>query len=311
MVKPTIFLAIPAYKDPLVMQTVLWAVQAATHPERVHFGIVDQCDPGTEWPVTQIVRNPQIRYLAVPAEASRGLGWARAMAMALYDQEDLFLQIDAHTYFRQGWDVWLEQAIADRQLMNLNSVLTSYPIPFTMTDGVPSVTWQPNLVVRTRISPNTTFTEDKVTLEQNGVYETSTVPLPAFGISGGFVAAPGRFVQQFPADPWIYFFGEEEMLAIRLYTHGWDMWHPVNAPFAHLYNDGTNRELHWKAEQDEQRLRRWWQFDAVSKARQRALLYEEADLGVYGLGTVRTLRDFATFCGIDYRAKTVDPKAWI
>ena len=41
-------------------------------------------------------------------------------------------------------------------------------------------------------------------------------------------------------------------------------------------------------------------FEFDNSLRMRALLYEQADLGAYGLGRARSLQDYAAFCGIDY-----------
>ena len=43
----------------------------------------------------------------------------------------------------------------------------------------------------------------------------------------------------------------------------------------------------------------------------RALLVAREDLGVYGLGTRRTLPDFAAFSGIDYAARTLGASAYL
>ena len=42
-----------------------------------------------------------------------------------------------------------------------------------------------------------------------------------------------------------------------------------------------------------------------SNERMADLLYRKKDLGIYGLGKVRTLRDYATFCGIDYENRVI------
>ena len=68
--------------------------------------------------------------------------------------------------------------------------------------------------------------------------------------------APGRFVEQFPYDPWMYYLGEEQVLALRLFTHGWDIWHPVDNPIGHIYNgdqDATIRPVHWSDDPNAER----------------------------------------------------------
>ena len=140
-----------------------------------------------------------------------------------------------------------------------------------------------------------------------------TQPLPAFHVGAGCLFAPGRIVQEVPYDPWLYFHGEEQALALRLYTRGWDLWHMPGLPVRHLYNaagsGAPKRPLHWDSAEDAQRGTRWWTREQRARARLAALVAGE-DLGVYGIGTERTLAEFATFSGIDYRARTLAAQAF-
>ena len=70
-----------------------------------------------------------------------------------------------------------------------------------------------------------------------------------------------------------------------------------------------HRELHWTEGEDKRRDTRWWELDNKSKARIEALLKHNVDLGIYGLGKVRSLAEYANFSGIDYRNKTIAPHA--
>ena len=64
------------------------------------------------------------------------------------------------------------------------------------------------------------------------------------------------------------------------------------------------RPLHWDAAQDARRSQTWWQLEQRSRERLAALLAGEP-LGVYGLGSERTMADYAAFSGIDYAARTL------
>ncbi len=101
-------------------------------------------------------------------------------------------------------------------------------------------------------------------------------------------------------------------MAARAYTHGWDIFHVPALPIYHLYDTGGSeapRPKHWTEGHDKQRPVRWWVLEERSKARVSALLCEGKNLGVYGLGTQRTLADYARFCGIDYASKTLTEQA--
>ena len=67
--------------------------------------------------------------------------------------------------------------------------------------------------------------------------------------------------------------------------------------------------MHWDASHDTQRQRTWWTLEQRSRARLQALLAGEP-LGVYSLGPVRSMADYAAFSGIDYGARTLSPRAF-
>ena len=69
------------------------------------------------------------------------------------------------------------------------------------------------------------------------------------------------------------------------------------------------RALHWDAQTDQQRSQTWWTLEQRSRARLAALLRGD-DLGVFSLGKVRSLADYAAFSGIDYAARTLAPRAY-
>ncbi len=69
----------------------------------------------------------------------------------------------------------------------------------------------------------------------------------------------------------------------------------------HLYRrPELTDEVHWNAADEDARTVRFSKLKARSDRRMRDLLVLGRDLGRYGLGTARSLSDFAAFCGIDY-----------
>ena len=70
------------------------------------------------------------------------------------------------------------------------------------------------------------------------------------------------------------------------------------------------RPMHWSHELDQQRQVRSAQLGEAANRRMAGLLWKGADLGVYGLGSVRSLADYAAFSGIDYAARSIAPSAY-
>ncbi len=230
-----------------------------------------------------------------------------------YDGEDWFLQLDAHMDFDPGWD---ERLVAQAQALGAprrRLAISSYPDALLLVDG--QLVRQPTTagVLAQVVKPGTRFEVGHPVLAFEAQVVATEQALPAFHLGAGCLFAPGWLTQAVPYDPWLYFHGEEQALALRLYTRGWDLFHMPGLPIHHLYNDAASgapaRPLHWDAEHEALRPVRWWQLEQRARGRLAALVAGQ-DLGVYGLGQERSLAQFAAFSGIDYAARTLAPAAF-
>lgn len=307
-----IFISVASYCDPVLGFTLQRAVMTAADPRRLHFGVVDQALAGTP-PVAPPGGGARLTCLRLDALQARGPCWARAVAMTLADGEDWYLQIDSHTDFDAGWDERLVQQALALGAPRRRLVLTTYPDPFRFQDGTPVRPPPAGGVLVQVVKPGTGFAADHPVLTFEAHRVASTEPLPALHLGAGCLFAPLALVHEVPYDPWLYFHGEEQALALRLYTRGWDLFHPPALPLHHLYNEpgagGPPRPLHWDEAHEAQRPQAWWTLEQRSRQRLAALVRGD-DLGVYGLGSVRTLADYAAFSGIDYAARTIAPRAY-
>lgn len=310
MSRPTIFVAIASYKDPLLALTVQDAIAKATWKDRLRFGICDQCLPEARWPTPTGALGKQIQYCWMDPLMARGTCMARAMAQMLYGGETLYVQLDAHMAFPLGWDVWVEETLLDRMAVSDRCIVSSYPPSMTWTDGVATIDQHPaGTVIQHRLNAKAAFDTRGIYLDFEACQHQRTTPIRGHHLSGAVILAPGRFVEHFPYDPWMYYLGEEQSLALRLFTHGWDIWHPVDNPIGHRYNDHqdpTIRPVHWS---DDPRGERPISHDVWQQGsywRQRQMVCRPGFGGVYGLGSVRSLADYAAWTGIDYVARTID-----
>lgn len=308
---PSLFVSIASYCDPVLPFTVQRAVEAARHPGQLHFGIVDQSLPGMAPAVPpSAARVSEIRIDALQA---RGPCWARAIAMSLYDGEDWFLQLDSHMDFEAGWDQKLVDGAQALGAPERALVVSSYPAAFGFAGGRPVLRGPAEGVLAHVLKPGIAFEPDHPVLAFEAQPVITGTPLPAYHLGAGCLFAPGQFVQAFPYDPWFYFHGEEQALALRLYTHGWDLFHIPGLPLRHLYNDAASgappRPMHWDAAHEALRTEPWWALEQRSRDRLAALVAGEP-LGVFGLGRERSVADYAAFSGIDYAARTLAPRAF-
>lgn len=309
----TIFISLASYCDPLLHFTVARALATAKHPAGLHFGVVDQSPEVARRLVSSDVAPARLSYVRVAPVDARGPCWARALAMSFYDAEDWFLQIDSHMDFDDGWDARLV-AQADTLLPGRKGVvLSAYPNPFVLqgqqivrkvcTDGV----------LAHVVKPGAQFEADHPVLSFEAHPVDSATALPGFHLGAGCLFAPGRLVDELPYDPGFYFHGEEQAFALRLFTHGWDIFHMPGLPLYHLYNSADSgaprRPLHWDPGQDAQRSETWWSLE--QRARQRLAALVQGELrGVFGLGSERTVADYARFSGIDYLRRELAPQAY-
>lgn len=306
----SVFISIASYCDPVLPFTLQRALATAHRPDQLHFGVVDQSPAAPP-----IALSPaRLSYLRVDPVYARGPCWARAVAMNFYDGEDWFLQIDSHMDFEPHWDErFIEQAQA---LMpgRRGVVVSSYPNAFVFDEaGQPVHKPTTRQVLAHVLKPGAQFDAAHPVLGFEAHPVESDQAWPGFHLGAGCLFAPGALAREFPYDPAFYFHGEEQALALRLYTHGWDIFHMPQLPVYHLYNDGASgappRPLHWDEAHDKQRAEGWWQLEQRSRQRLARLVAGEP-LGVFGLGSERTVADYAAFSGIDYAARTLEPRAF-
>jgi hypothetical protein len=132
-------------------------------------------------------------------------------------------------------------------------------------------------------------------------------PIPTRFISGHFIFTIGKFVEEVPYDPNLYFHGEESSLAGRAYTNGYDLFAPHRPVIWHEYTR-SGKTKHWDDSKD------WADKDKNSYARFRKIFdmdevpcspCQRRALGPYGLGTVRSLQDFEKYVGVKFKTRQI------
>ncbi len=304
--RPRMFVQIASYRDPDCQNTVKDLFDKATHPERISVGICWQFVKGEDDICFQVPypRPQQVRVHEVNAHEGRGVCWARSLTQKLWQGEEFTLQIDSHMRFEPGWDEILLSMWED--CANPKAVLTCYPSGFTPPDNTDRE-WVFGMAAKA--------------FDQNGIFLMHGKPafrtgqFPDKPIAGAFASAcmyfgPAQMIEDVPYDPNLYFFGEEISLAVRLWTHGYDLFHPNRLCIYHDWDRGK-RPTHFSDHKD------WGALNAKSFARVKHLLGTEIshdpeitrDLDIYGLGTERTLDAYQAYSGVNFATKTFDERA--
>ncbi|CAN7379706.1 methyltransferase domain-containing protein [Pseudoduganella sp. LjRoot289] len=297
--QPTIFVSIASYRDPDCQNTVRDLFEKAAHPERVFIGICWQSVPLEDDDCFVLETRPeQVRTIRVHAADSKGACWARAQVQTLWQGEDYYLQVDSHMRFVAGWDDVLIAMLA--QCDSARPLLSTYPLAFTPPD-----TYGADGVVT--IHPKE-FDETGVLAQRSEIASMKDAPPSPqrnAHIGAGLIFAAGRVVAEVPYDPYLYFEGEEITLAARLWTSGWDIFVPNAVVAYHDYGRRPERPRHWKDQSD------WDVLNQHARKRVRHLLGIErsregadlVDIERHGLGTVRSLAEYETYSGLDFRAR--------
>ena len=306
-----IFISISSYKDPLLENTINSAYKTATHKENLIFAIVDQNT--NKLNLDAFTFSNQIRYLFLQAEYARGCAWARSLAQSLYMGEEYFFQVDSHTIFEDGWDEYFLSYIKKLEQRYYKPVISCYPRNFEIEDLDQQIYIKSQEMDKTThvmvIDEERIFKEGYFSMKK-GISSGDDSIKKGFLIAGGCLFGPGSMVDEVPYDPFLYFDGEEDSLAWRLYTNGYNIFHTPNTPLFHYYvnpNNKIHRPLHWDPDEDASRPTNW--IDLKNRGRERLnFIVEDKINPPYGLGKQRSLQDYAKFSGLDIAAKQVlDP----
>lgn len=315
----SIFIGIPSYCDPVLGFTIAQAYEKAKYPDELFFGVVDQSPLDTPSLIPAHIPPSQVASIRVAPAQSRGCCWARSLVGTLYKDQDWFLQLDSHMMFEPDWDDFLcKKAQACLRISGGPCVLSSYPENFRFVDGKPVPDAKGLRLLANVVKAECRFGERDPVLSFAAKSLEGPAAVEGFHVAAGCLFAPGDFVQAIPYDPYLYFIGEEQSVSLRLYTHGWSIYHVRGMPIYHLYNtkdSGVERTLHWDKEKGKAPAKTkkpdWISLDRRSKKRLTTLLWgDSTELGVYGLGRARSLQDYAVETGIDYPNGTIEPRAY-
>lgn len=301
-----LFVSIASYNDPLLKHTIHSCYTNAKHKKNLVFGVFNQSEENLE-----VNSNINIRQKKCNPLDSLGVCWARSKIQTdLLEDEDLFLQIDSHTMFTQDWDEYLIAEYNKAKNWIDKPIITGYPRSFYSIPTDKAFNLDKEFVFIPKGNPKTDNFTVVITAEKpfnSGLHcsPNSKTLAPkqykGFLLSAGFLLTERQWVVDVPYDPQIYFTGEESTLALRSFTFGYDIVHVPNVPVWHEYNTKENkisRKVHWETETK----------TPVSElvnagGKRKDVVLSGSDTGKYGIGSRRSLKEYACLSGIDYEQK--------
>ncbi|MGQ8776513.1 GlcNAc-transferase family protein [Serratia sp. NA_112.1] len=320
----TLFISIASYRDPELYPTLRNLIDEADIPTGLHIAVCWQdegdiqpfLDAGMALVTDQVgeschhyrfmYRQVYIDVISVHYFASQGACWARHQVEKRYQQETYFLQIDSHCRFIPSWDSKMIAMLEGLREQSPYPVLSSYPPGYTPGEDEDRKDYVSRLVFNG-------FTSE-------GIIRLSSTPFSAESpqrcgyLAGGFIFADGHFVTNVPNDSQIFFMGEEIAMAVRAWTHGYDIWSPHCVLLWHYYTRKDHPKV-WGDHSNEAKKagsidKAWWERDKIAKARVLSVLNVNdtpCDLGQWGVGQQRTLKEFQYRIGVDFREQRVHP----
>jgi hypothetical protein len=276
-------------------------ISNADRPEKLRFGIARQFREEDGFDKLEEFRNDdRFRILDIPHEESNGACWARHLIQQLYKNETYTLQIDSHMRFEKGWDTTLIDMIDQLQEDGHEKpLLTGYVSSFDPDNDPAGRARDPWQMAFDRFIPEGAVFFLPETIPN---WTELTRPVPARFYSAHFCFTLGQFSKEVQHDPEYYFHGEEISISARAYTHGYDLFHPHKVVVYHEYTR-KGRTKQWDDD------KKWVEKNNHSHKRNRQLFgmdgEEMVDLGQFGFGTVRTLRDYEKYSGLLFSKRAI------
>lgn len=297
-----IFIQIASYRDPELVPTIRDCLAKASNKHQLTFAICWQKDETES--LHEFTNDKRLKVIDHHWSKSKGLCWARSQIQKLWSGEEYTLQLDSHHRFAQNWD---EQLIEMMSLTDSNKpIITSYAGMYRPLDNK-LLNMEPYKMVASEFTNSGTILFRPHVIEN---WENLKKPIPARFVSGHYFFTIGKHCTEYKYDPNIYFAGDEISLSIRSFTLGYDLFHPHKTVVWHEYTR-EGRTKHWSDFNTENVNsgiveKPWHIMDMESKKRLRHMLKEEdnnIDLEEYGLGDIRTHKEYEDYAGINFQYK--------
>ena len=299
----TIFIQIASYRDPQLVPTIDDCIKNAKYPENLRFGIAWQHCEKDEWDNLDKYKNDQrFKILDINYKDSQGVCWARNLVQSMYMDEKYTLQLDSHHRFTENWDETLIDMLLDLQKEGYNKpLITAYIPSFDPENDPDKRVMEPWKMTFDRYIPEGAvfFLPASFDKEKDDI----TKPMMARYYSAHFAFSVGDFAKEVKHDPNYYFHGEEINIAVRAFTHGYDLFYPHKVICWHEYTR-KGRSKQWDDDKE------WGMRNNHCHLRNRKLFgmdgeINDIDFGIYGFGNIRSLKDYEKYAGMKFSQRAI------
>ena len=298
----SIFVQIASFRDSQLVPTLKDLFDKADNPHDVRVCICWQHSEEDEWDTLEhYIDDPRVDIIDVKAEDSKGVCWARNLIQQRYKGEDFTLQLDSHHRFVESWDTKLKNQIMQLQCQGHEKpLITGYMPAFHPSWDEEEWTKEPWQMDFDRFTP-----DGVIFFKPGGItnWENLKTPVPGRFYSAHFCFTLGKFCEEVQHDPRYYFHGEEITIGVRAFTYGYDIFHSHEMIAWHEFSRDYRPDKHWDTYSNHNK------HNAETYRLMRGLLGIDGesieDYDEYGLGDVRTVKEWEEFAGVRFEDRAV------
>lgn len=297
----SIFVQISSYHDFELPRTIIDCLKKSSGENTITFGVHIVYYENDEIKIPDILN---IKYEKHKAPENIGVGVGRYIANSFYSGEDYYLQIDSHMRFREDWDKSFISNYLEYKKEGLNPVISAYPSSYDYENYIVKIYQKNPEVYYTDFIQGLSFHNKYFIPHQRAV---SNVENNIFtkSVSAASIFSSGEMASVAPNKK-MFFWGEEILTAVRLYTNGFDLLLPKIQNLYHLYTNGDTvvSNLRRSVFSDFPELSTKKDIESKEELDR---IFSKNLIGEQEFGSKRSLKQYEIYAEVDFRKKIASP----
>jgi hypothetical protein len=300
----SIFVSIAAIDEIDLYQTISSCFDQAKNPENIYIGVLMQNQIYDEIDLSCF---SNVSIIKIESKEVMGVGATRQLASMLHNNQDYFLQIDAHMIFSKNWDELCISYYETLKTKHEKVILTGYaPSWYRLESG--EIITDPFSIENHSLSlvPDNISKQPIVgivDLPICKVLDKDFVEQKA--ISYHFIFAEIGFIYEFLPDPYIVYNGDEATLSLRMFSRGYKFFMPCENILNHL-----NKQIDFFYSRQPRWQPMFMGLQEARSPREKRITYDAYNrvkdiflgnlIGYYGSIDIEQIDAYAKFVGINF-----------
>lgn len=278
-----IFASIVSYGDLDIVPTVRDLLQKASHPENIFVVVFRQSTPDHDISAIRYLDN--VLVIDCLYSKSKGVVWAHSNIVPSLDPGfKYWLMVDSHTRFDEGWD---DLCIQNLQELPPKSLISVYAPQYFLSREEKSKGYQVNYAHE--LNPDGSVHWGAKLVEDGHNIEA----FKNSSIAGGLMFSPIELMDEVPIDPYLNYQLQETDHTIRAFTYGWNIYAPkFDGAIYHIYERTTRMCPNGNDGGRGLNPVKRYHYKLGILGREDLNDNDVFRLDQYGLGTVRTVKEF-------------------